>query len=183
MVFSREIERKFTLKDTTYEDAHNTLSCLSRCIINASSFDTYWKAYGVDFVRLRDNSREITVKVTDKHTVVDRIEENVEVVKESMPAAARFLTLLLGPPAMKITKRFSVFEVSSSPAPGTEVKAILCLYVVEEDPRKRIFFEVEAESLAIVDYVLRDIIPKEGFNLKKETSSLFQIFHKKVKAA
>lgn len=177
MVFAREIERKFTVQGSSYQEAHNTLASVARVLVEASSFDTYWKAPGVDFIRLRDNSREITVKVTDKHTVVDRIEENVEVYKDSMKAAARLLTLLNGPPAIRITKRFSVFQVTSVPVPGTEVTAILCLYQVKEDPYSRIFFEVEAESLAVVDHVLKDVLPKDALSLKQETRSLFQIFN------
>lgn len=179
MIFKREIERKFVVVGQSYEEVYMFLTTVGEIKVNASSFDTYWRARGVDFVRLRDNSREITVKVTDKHTVVDRIEENVHVEKESMGAASRLLTLLLGPPSMKITKKFSVFTITTSPAPGTEFRAVLCLYQVRGDVSNRVFFEVEAESLPIVDHILKDVI-QSNLTLKVENRSLFQIFEKEA---
>lgn len=174
MIFKREIERKFVIENESYEEAFSTLACKGRVVLNATSFDTYWAHRGVDFIRLRDNSREITVKVTDKGTVIDRIEENVEVFKDAMPAAKRLLTLLFGDPSCVITKKFSVFEIETSPGPGTAFKAILCLYEVEGDPLKRLFFEVEAETIGIVDHILHDL--KGRFQLHVEKRSLYQIF-------
>lgn len=173
-IYNREVERKYILKGIDYDQAFAKLNDLYRATWDAVSNDLYWKAGKVDFVRLRENSREITVKVTDKGTVVDRIEENVEVTEQALPDAQRLLTLLFGAPTLKLQKEFSVFEGKVSPAPGTEFNVILCLYRVTSDPTNRIFFEVEAESLAVVDYVLDQL---DGmFTMQAESRSLYQIF-------
>jgi hypothetical protein len=175
-IYQREIERKFVIQGISYELAYETLSCISRVNLSTTrSFDLYWPSSKVDFVRLRDNSQEITVKVTDKGNILDRVEENVRVDRDSMPAAKRLFTLLLGEP-MNITKRFSVFERQVAPAPGTDFRVILCLYEVEGDPLKRLFFEIEAESLKVVDYMLELVEPL--FDLKPINKSLYDLFSK-----
>jgi hypothetical protein len=173
-IYRREIERKFVVAGETYESVCNKLSKVSKQIEpDQTSHDLYWEAPGVDFVRLRQNSRELTVKVTDKGSIIDRVEENAKIDPADMPSCARIQTLLFGP-ALKLTKRFSVFELAASPAPGTLYNAILCAYQVEGDSKERVFFEVEAESISIVDYVLG----REGsmFTLSGEGRSLYQIF-------
>lgn len=173
-VYKREVERKFIIQGMSYELAYGYLSFLfDPSVKTTTSFDLYWPAPRVDFVRLRENSQEITVKVTDKGSILDRIEENVQV--EDMGAAQRLLTLLYGNP-ISLTKKFSVFDTVVRPAPGTNFPAILCLYQVEGDPLGRVFFEVEAESLAVVDYVLDTLTGR--LDLKAEIRSLYQIFSK-----
>lgn len=171
---TREIERKFTITEGTYNTAFEFLSTVSVPKITATSFDLYWATSKADFIRLRDNSAELTVKVTDKGSIVDRIEENVVVERASLPACKRLLTLLYGEPTLKLTKKFSVFQYTFTPAPGTHFQAILCLYKVTEDGQDRVFFEVEAESLAIVDAALTSL--GNALPLKSENRSLFQIF-------
>jgi hypothetical protein len=173
-IYRREIERKFVIEGESYESVCNKLGMVSKQIEpDQTSHDLYWHAPGVDFVRLRQNSRELTVKVTDKGHILDRVEENAKVDPSDMASCARIQTLLFGP-AMKLTKRFSVFEIATSPAPGTSYNVVLCAYQVEGDPKERVFFEVEAESLPIVDYVLE----REGadFTMTAESRSLYQIF-------
>jgi len=178
-IYKREIERKFVLKGVTYGHAFVWLANRTSMTANSESFDQYWKGTGVDFIRLRENSHEITVKVTDKGTVVDRIEENVEVSPEAMEDARRALTLMFGPSCLTLTKRYSVFDAEIIPAPDTKFKAIICLYEVENDPEQRVFFEIEAESLTIVDEFVQRM-PKD-FTLTTETRSLFQIFYENTK--
>ena len=182
MDYRREIERKFIVDGASPRGLNGINSLLlevlpkAKMAENTTSYDQYWAAPGVDFVRLRQNSHEITVKVTDKGTVTDRIEENVIIDGGSnMQTAARLLTLLFGPPCLKLTKRFTVLNVTLSPAPGTEFSAVVCLYEVKEDLQKRVFLEVEAESLPVVDRILDLIIP--NIPLKPENRSLFQIFN------
>jgi|ERR1700678_35424 len=170
MDFKREIERKFVITNKNYNQAHYALCGVCTTVTKGASFDSYWKAPNVDFVRLRENSKELTVKVTDKETILDRIEENVTV--EDLGTAERALTLLYGPPCLRLKKEFSVFNVEVIPAPGTEYPAILCLYQIEGDDR--LFFEIEAETIQIVDEVYRTLY--KMFILKPEFRSLFQIF-------
>lgn len=172
-IYKREIERKFVLKGITYSHAFVWLRNRAPMTINGESFDEYWKAPNVDFVRLRGNTKELTVKVTDKGTVVDRIEENV--IVNDLEAMYRTTNLMFGPPCLTLTKKFSVFNATCRPAPGTEFKAIICLYEVTDDPEQRVFLEIEAESLKIVD-VFAELMPK-SFVLAPETRSLFQIFN------
>lgn len=178
MEFKREIERKFIVKGTTYEEARKFLGTLAIPDLHAISYDLYWEAPNVDFVRLRDNSQELTVKVTDKGTVVDRIEENVLVSDESMATAGRLLTLLFGPPKMKLTKKFSVYRMYEPAAKHLMTykynEVVVCLYQVKEDPTKRLFLEVEANSLDVVDEFLREIHAK--LTMTAENRSLYQIF-------
>jgi hypothetical protein len=68
---------------------------------------------------LRENSKELTVKVTDRGTVTDRIEENVKVEEHCMDAAEKLATLLWGPPCLKLTKKFFVANIRTFPAPGS----------------------------------------------------------------
>lgn len=173
-LFSREIERKYTLHNVSYAKAFNTLKDMFGVEWDAVSNDIYWEAKGVDFIRLRENSRELTVKVSDKGTTVDRIEENVRINSEDMEACKRLQTLLNGPPSLKLTKEFSVFNGVASPAPGTAFPVVLCLYRVQGDPLNRVFFECEAGTLAVVDYMLGML---EGlFNMEAESRSLYAIF-------
>ena len=174
MLFKREIERKFVVQGSTYEEAANAVSLVARTIVSGNSFDLFWEAPGVDFVRLRENTRELTVKVTDRETVIDRIEENVEVLKDSMPAAKRLLTLLYGPPALKLTKHFSVYDAVIEPVPGTCYRAVISVYSLKEDTEGRVFFEVEADNLTVVDYILKSL--DFGIKTTPEYRSLFQIF-------
>jgi hypothetical protein len=174
MKYNRERERKFVLNNVSYTEAYHLLLCHSRVLLNASSSDSYWKAPGVDFVRLRENTREITVKKTDKGTTTDRIEENVEVYQESMPKAGNLLTLLFGNSCLKLSKNYSIFEMIDSPAPGITYQAVLSLYTVSGDKGKRIFFEIEASTLEVVDHMLAKF---DGvLSLSIEKRSLFQIF-------
>lgn len=172
--YKREIERKFIIKEINYYRAIESLLANDAHITTPTikSFDVYWNSAKVDFVRLRGNTKELTVKVTDKTTIIDRIEENV--VVEDIDTAKRLTTLLCGEPSLTITKKFSVFNIFISPAPGTKFEAILCLYEVEGDRENRLFFEVEAESIKIVDLVVKKF--EEVFLLQPESRSLYQIF-------
>lgn len=185
MKYEREIERKFTVEGLTYLQVYNCIHdkfdahfFIGEVEDNAISFDLYWPGnkVNVDFIRLRENSRELTVKVTDKATIVDRIEENVIIAPGSMLAAERQQTLLFGAP-LKITKRFSVFDCCITSYNGDqeiEELAIICLYTVADDPKKRVFLEVEAKDLALVDRVVTVLMKR--LTLTPVPHSLYQIF-------
>lgn len=174
--YKREIERKFVLENTTYEEAFDVLCKKNFNVWDNTQYstDSYWTHPTVDFVRLRENSKELTVKVTDKYTIVDRIEENVHVYNTA--DAMRLTVLLLGPPCLTLTKKFSVFSKVYEPAPGTSYTVVLCLYEVQGDPQKRLFFEVEADNIGYVDNTIHWDIDNR-FELKQETRSLFTIFY------
>lgn len=173
-IYTREIERKYTLQGVSYDLAFKVLKDFCQVLASSNSYDQYWKAPHVDFIRLRENSKELTVKVTDKTTIVDRIEENVVLDANSMESARKALTLVFGPPCLKLTKDFSVFKYKMAPVIGTAYEPILCLYKIEGDPEDRLFFEIEAESLKIVDFAYYSL--QRIFRLTPETRSLFQIF-------
>lgn len=169
---NREIERKFTVEGLSYDEAYAVLRDKFNCLVDSTSWDLYWKAPNVDFVRLRQNSRELTVKVTDKHTIVDRIEENVVIDDGSMVDCARQQTLLYGAP-LHLTKKFSVFETYST-SMFKESLVVVCLYSVAGDPKKRVFLEVESDRLDMVDQVVANLYHK--FTLTPVLHSLYQIF-------
>lgn len=169
---SREIERKFTVEGLSYDEAFSVLRDKFNCLVDTTSWDLYWKAPGVDFVRLRENSRELTVKVTDKDTIVDRVEENVRVEESSMDACIRQQTLLYGEP-LRLTKKFCVFTTYATILPYTS-EIVVCLYRVAWDPKKRLFLEVESDRLDMVDQVVANLYHK--FTLTPVLSSLYQIF-------
>jgi hypothetical protein len=174
MKYQREVEKKYVV-DWAYGTLAELESWVSPAIkvvrtIHGHSSDLFWKAPNVDFVRLRENTRELTVKVTDKGTVTDRIEENV--VVEDIEVAAKLQTLLFGSSCLTITKQYSVFYLALSE--GQE--AVLSIYTVEEDPETRVFLEVEATNIETVDKVASELILKTSLSLKQEKRSLFQIF-------
>jgi hypothetical protein len=162
--YAREIERKFTVDGISYEKALADLKERYSFILDATSYDLYWKAPNVDFIRLRENSRELTVKVTDKGTVVDRIEENVKIEKGALSDCTRLLTLLHGEPMM-LVKKFAVLH-----SPMTTI----CLYQVAEDLKERVFLEVEASALDYVDHTVANL--KRHLDLTAVPYSLYQIF-------
>jgi hypothetical protein len=171
MEYKREIERKFVV-DIDYNAANILLGNVfsnGRWVIEAVSFDLYWKAPNVDFIRLRDNSNELTVKVTDKGTVTDRIEENVVVERDSMATTERLLNLLYGKPGLTLFKKFSVMSLKTD-----NTEAVICLYEVYNDPKARVFLEVESDSIEIVNSVVECV--ETYFVMYPETRSLFQIF-------
>src|SRR5271169_6747694 len=131
MDYQREIEYKFTVSGMAWSDLLAFLdSNYNTTLQPQTSHDLYWKNDKVDFIRLRENSRELTVKLTDMGTIVNRVEENVVIADaESMAACERMQTLLNGP-AMKLTKTFAAYEASS---------VIVCAYTVHNDPLSRIF--------------------------------------------
>jgi hypothetical protein len=175
ITYCREVERKFVVENVGYGRAFLALLSLGayETIIYQTSRDLYWAAPNVDFIRLRENSRELTVKVTDKGSIIDRIEENAVVEASSMDVMERVQTLLYGPP-MKLVKEFSVFSYVYSPAPGVAFDVTLCLYQVQGDKEERLFFEVEADNITVVDALVSKV--KLILTLKAESRSLYQIF-------
>ncbi len=160
----REIEKKYRVLVANAEDVEDfILEDLKGEVLEDQevSIDNFWRAAGVDFVRLRANTRELTVKVSDKGSTFDRIEENV--VVDDLEIARRFCTLLYGH-AVELTKTFSVYSL-----PGG---VVLSLYTVNgcED----LFFEVEGPSAASVNEVSE--VFEQEFELEREQRSLYQIF-------
>ena len=175
---NREVEKKFVVKGLTYEEAYAVLRDRYACRIDATSYDLYWAAPNVDFIRLRENSRELTVKVTDMGTVTDRIEENIVLEKDSMPDATRAMKLLYGEP-MKLIKTFSVFDTLVYKMFAHEYgKVVICLYQVYGDPQRRVFLEVEATGMNSVDTVVTSLENK--LDLEWVPYSLYQIFKDKL---
>jgi len=180
-VYSREVEKKYivggvlgNIPDLAAVIRRN-LSVVGEVPLQESR-DFFWEVPNADFLRLRENSRELTVKVTDKGDIVDRIEENVLVDWDSMVAARKLATLLFGEPSAVLTKRFIVFHVNlyNQISYKHHTPAIVCLYEVLEDPKYRIFLEVEAHDVNTVDRTVADL--STALVLTQEMSSLYQIF-------
>lgn len=167
MEYERELERKFVVAGgVSFDRAEYLLTIMfNRPRLSGSHVDKYWVTGGADFVRLRGNSRELTVKVTDLGTTTNRVEENVVVEEASMLSAERLLTIVLGPSVGALTKKYAVFSKD-----GVEVS----LYSVEGDPEGRLFLEVEAEHMDDVDRVSESL--GSHLYLHPENRSLFQCF-------
>lgn len=160
MEYAREIEKKFILNNISFNEASYRLRVLGAVIEEGASKDYFWEAPGVDFIRLRHNTFELTIKKTDKVDITDRIEENLTV--GSIPVATRFIHLLFGSPSLVIQKEFLVVRYA---------ECMLSLYTVSGDQKERLFFEVEANDIGTVDKVSSSLFP----NKTLETRSLYQI--------
>lgn len=162
--YNREIEKKFVIQSKD----------LPTLLKPEISEDIFWKAPHVDFIRYRENTRELTVKFSDLGVVTDRIEENVIIEKDSVESLKRLLTLLHGPACKKLTKIFKVRKYHISPAPGVEYTVHVSRYKVLEDVKCREFLEVESSSMEAVDYFVKTELSQ--LHLVQENRSLFQIF-------
>lgn len=162
----REIERKYVVGTP----GANTLTDVERYLDHKFSSaekvplqvsrDVFWTFPGVDFVRLRQNSRELTIKRTDKDTIEDRVEENLLV--PSFRAGLRWAVATFGDPIGSLEKNFVVYYLPTF---------IVALYQVTGD--NRIFLEVEADAIGIVQEVEREL--REHLMLDQQYRSLFQI--------
>jgi hypothetical protein len=136
-----------------------------------SDLDAYFKAAGVDFVRLREsfNSPEVemTVKKSDKGNNIDRIENNVLV--ESFDKGFRLCRTLFGEPLGYLEKTFSKFRLPN----GVEVST----YYVEGDSEYRNFIEVEGPDLNQIGLVVEKLRSK--LEMVREPRSNYQIFIEK----
>lgn len=174
MKYLREIEKKFIIADLSYKEASERLLQLINTQFytvhpSVKSYDLFWQADNVDFIRLRKNSNELTFKATDKGTVVDRIEENVVISEFSYESARRFCIRLFGKPRLKLTKEFLVVSVNYK-----KTIVHVSIYRIDEDPENRTFLEVEANSVEIVDAFIEEVMP--SFKWRQEMRSLFSIF-------
>lgn len=167
MKFKREIENKYILQDISFEDAKRTLSFLYTEMEpeKGISTDTFWKAPGVDFIRLRANTQELTVKITDRGSIQNRLEEDLQV--PTLELADRWATAVFGPKVGVIEKTFYIYYLE---------ECVLSLYTVTGRPE--VFFEVEVypeipEGEKVLDIYSRDF--EKLFDVKRETRSLFQI--------
>jgi hypothetical protein len=163
VIFKREIERKYRIMDdVSMYTAHSWLRTMFRdCRIDAGiSSDQFWTGQGVDFIRLRTNTKELTVKITDKGTIEDRVEENLPV--KDLVDAQRWSTAVFGSPVGTLEK---VYQIYYTP------HCIVSLYEVTGYPA--LFLEIEAEELDTVKAVEADM--REQFTLAQEHRSLFEI--------
>lgn len=160
--YAREIEKKFTL-NVPFQEALVTLEKLfpnPDKILEGTSSDTFWKAKGVDFVRLRKNTSELTLKITDMDTIEDRIEENLVVDYET---AYRMCEILFGKRAGELQKTYNVFYINN--------EVVVSLYKVLGHPQ--VFLEVEADDIYTVRQYSNQL--RQTFDMKQEYRSLFQI--------
>lgn len=169
MIFQREIERKYViLDDVSMYMAHSWLRTFFRgSRIDAGiSTDQFWTSPGVDFIRLRANTKELTVKISDKGTIEDRVEENLPT--KDLKDAERWATAVFGASVGSIEKVYQIYYVG-----GTDKAEgfIVSLYEVTGHPE--LFLEIEADNLDTVKAVEADLA--EQFTLRQEHRSLFDI--------
>ncbi len=161
----REIERKYRCVDgVSLNFLHNhllgALSVGSFKFIEGTSVDIFWSHPGVDFIRLRENTLELTVKVTDRLTTEDRVEKNLKV--ESFEKGLQWATTVFGKPKGANRTTFYVYYL-----PTAEVT----IYEVQD--YDQVFLEIEAGSIEEVARIEADL--KKTITLKQELQSLYQI--------
>lgn len=180
--YNREIEKKFVLlthHEIDMVDAELAAVYNPWNTLRGVSTDTFWKSPNVDFIRYRANTRELTFKLTDGETIVDRAEENLNVdfianeardygddldlplrrVKERVEGWGN---AVFGEKVGTLTKDYRVFYCDGF---------VLSLYTVDNNPT--IYLEVEADTLATVNLIAEQL--NELFELRQEMRSLFQI--------
>lgn len=162
MQFSREIEKKFVLDDISMIEAHREIlaTLMLKDFIHDTSTDTFWQSDGVDFIRLRENTKELTVKITDGDDIVDRVEENL--IVEDYDKAYKWTCALRGDPVGTIEKEFYVYYLNN---------CIISLYIVKGDDR--VFLEVESSDRKVVDEV--SSVFEEIFQMEQQYLSLFKL--------
>lgn len=166
MTYNREVEKKFVVSAPLIDVWLRILKTFPTGeILSGRSTDTFWKQPGVDFIRLRKNTSELSVKVTDKHTIEDRVEENIVVA--DFDTAARFATAVFGPEVGTLEKNYRVL---------TTPTFVIALYTVTG--YDQVYLEVESENLEIVTEV--SLMIQEHFTMCQEMRSLFQIIFGEV---
>jgi len=170
--YSREIERKFVVEGLYGDNLEAVCDFLAGAFDRppfeeATSVDRFWRPPNVDFLRLRDD-RDLTIKVTDRSSIVNRIEENVKV--DNVAVAEKMFTLIYGEPK-KLTKTYKVWRLFSYKT-KFEKPLYVSAYSVEGD--NRVFVEVESEEADQVDST--SILLVNIMELRVETRSLYQIF-------
>lgn len=179
MLFQTETERKFTVTGWDFSGVCAYLTTIAVPQYTGRRNDLYWKAPNVDFIRLNTLTGELATKVTTASDITTRIEESVILAKEDIPAIERIATLLHGAPVLTLTRKVSAFTAYAEPGPGTLFEVELCVYQIDGD--ERVFFEVEADSLAIIEAFLTYDIGALGKDLVPVCESIFTIFTKEAK--
>lgn len=162
MRFKRELERKYKVDMSPAAAEWRLKVMYPQCLEThrGRSEDTFWTHPGVDFVRLRGITNELTIKITDKGTTEDRIEENV--VVDDMEATRRMATALFGAPVGHLWKNYYVMRLPN---------AHLSLYTVDSVPG--LFLEVESNNINSVREMSESL--ERFLPLEREYRSLYQI--------
>ncbi len=175
---NREIEKKFVVNklslSKTFDKLKKILPCFS--FISESSVDFYWKTNHLnsDFLRIRhfpaDDHGQLTLKHTDKKTIIDRVEIDVEINNASQ--GNKFLEYLMDKKGIAIRKKYHVFFLNKGDSHDSLPN--VSIYSVKGD--KRVFLEIEAKTLNQVDG-LKNLLSKK-LDLSPESRSLYKIFIK-----
>lgn len=162
MRFKREIEQKFLVENMSIETIIHKLQGLFTGVgvQRDSAFNIYWNQPGTDFIRLRENPLELTIKRTDKTTIEDRIEENLPV--EDFEDALRWATLAFGTPVGSFRNNYYIFQ-----AP------LWCVSVYQVEGTTEVYVEVESDNMTTVEEVAWVISSR--IKMTQEMRSLFQI--------
>lgn len=168
---NRELEKKFHAIGKTPSSIVKIIESLlsSRFVIDrnfsGSSIDYYWKSPNpktADFLRLRLDTSELTVKHTDKGNVSDRVEIDVPLVDVNQTYA--FMNQVFGKPQGKIIKHYTVMSIDDH---NVEIS----VYKVKGS--KITYVEVEARNQKRLDWFVELI--KAKVKLKLLNKSLYQL--------
>lgn len=168
MTFKRELEKKFVVYGPSLGTVWSKLKAIfpDADYMSGISTDTFWNQNGTDFIRLRANTKELSVKITDKSTIEDRVEENM--VINDLETAQRFATAVFGKPVGTLEKNYYVL---------TMPEFVIALYTVTG--REEVFLEVESDTMFMVNEI-SDLL-QDYFDMEQEMRSLFQIVFGNVK--
>jgi hypothetical protein len=157
----REIEKKYRVKNFGYLQTLRELKEDYEIIDEDVSRDIFFKSEGNDFVRLRENTKELTVKRTDRETTVNRLELNLK-LKGSFEFHRVWAETVFGNQVGELLTVFAVFRTT---------RAIISLYRVSV--ADDVFLEIEVGDENDIQSVEDDL---KYLGLEREHRSLFQIF-------
>lgn len=143
--------------------------------VQARSKDIYWHCPGnrTDrFIRVRfmagsGGKGQLTVKVTDRGDIKDRIEIDVPV--DDAEKCVQLLTLALGENNGTVEKYYSVLFLDKDDHDNN-----ISVYRVTGDTT--VFVEVEARRSAQVDSVVKKLTDQLSYKLEREERSIYDIF-------
>lgn len=179
MDFRTETEEKFLVNGWSYEQVCSYLTSVATPGYTARRHDIYWKAPNISYLRLNTYTGELTTKANvSPDSLTTRIEETVTISPEDIPTIRKVAILMHGQPVLSLNRRVSTFRAFTEPVPGTLFNVELAVYQIDGDDR--VFFEIEGETMQVVDSFFKTI-DALSYDLTPLSEDIVTIFTKGTK--